>query len=75
MSILHTVTEEEQPTPDPCSAVVNDGRPQLAEADLVTDPAMLEAAARYAGDLTPDREIADAQAGRHPLQRRLRFGS
>jgi hypothetical protein len=44
-------------------------RPRLTEADLVTAPAMLEAAALYAGDLTPDRELADALAGRHPLQR------
>ena len=47
-----------------------DRSPRPSEADLVTDPAMLEAAVQYAGDLTPGREIADVQAGRHPLQRR-----
>jgi hypothetical protein len=45
-------------------------RPRITEADLVTDPAMLEAAERYAGEVTHDRELADLQAGRHPLQRR-----
>jgi hypothetical protein len=45
-------------------------RPRLTEADLVTDPALLEAAERYAGEVTRDRELADLQAGRHPLRRR-----
>lgn len=44
-----------------------DSRPRVSEADLVTDPAMLEAAKRYAGDPTHDHEIEDLQSGLHPL--------
>lgn len=50
---------------------VDEHRPRIEEADLVTDPAMLEAAERYAGDMTHDRELEDLRAGRHPLQGRV----
>jgi hypothetical protein len=46
----------------------DDRRSSLVEADRVTDPAMLEAAQRYAGERTHDLELEDDHAGRHPLQ-------
>jgi hypothetical protein len=64
---------EREPTPDPSSAVrrsdgADERRPYITEADLVVDAAMVEAAERYAGEMTHDCELEDLRAGRHPLQ-------
>lgn len=39
----------------------------LTEADFANEQALLEAGAAYGDDA--DRELADLEAGRHPLQR------
>lgn len=62
-------------TPEPRALVVcesprTEGPPffsHLTEADFAGEAALVEAGALYGDDA--DRELADLEAGRHPLQR------
>jgi hypothetical protein len=62
-------------TPEPRPLVVSDVTrsdappffAHLTEADFASEAALVEAGALYGDDA--DRELADLEAGRHPLQR------